>query len=87
MAERDCTEMFTTAGVTPCRSGARVGTPFLLAAKGKPECAGKTMPSKIASLAASKTSRKAFFMDLLFQTLVGRSSTSPMPEARQSYLC
>ena len=40
MAERDWTEIFTTAGVTSCSSGARVGTPFLLSAKGKPECAG-----------------------------------------------
>ena len=68
MAERDCTEIFTTAGVTPCSSGARVGTPFLLSAKGKPEYAGKTIPSKITRLAGSKTSWKDFLMDLLRET-------------------
>ena len=58
--KRVCTEILTTAGVTSCRSGASVGTPFLLAAKGKAECAGKTMPAKSASLAASKTSPESF---------------------------
>ena len=64
MAERDCTEIFTTAGVTSWSSGANVGTPSLLLAKGKPECAGKTRPSKITKLAGNKTNRKTFLMNL-----------------------
>jgi hypothetical protein len=66
MAERDWTEILTTAGVTSCSSGAKVGTPFLLLAKGKPECAGKTMPRRITKLVGNKKSRKAFLMNLLY---------------------
>ena len=78
MAERDWTEIFTTAGVTPCSSGARVGTPFLLSAKGKPECAEKTTPSKITRLADSKTSWKDFLMDFTPRNSLelGRTATT-----------
>ena len=71
MAERDCTEIFTTAGVTSCSSGARVGTPFLLFAKGKPACAGKAMASQITKLTGNKTTLDAFLMYLLGKASLG----------------